>query len=283
MQLSFVVPTPLQYFSALVQSGDSLPLLETAASIAQDEYPDLDMQSVLGEVDELLARLKRRIAPDAPPLQTLRLLNHFFFREVSFGGNVNHYDDPGNSYIHRVLKTRRGIPISLAVLWMELAQGVGLHASGVNFPGHFLVKVSLPKGQVVIDPFSGQSLGREDLSERLEALRPRPSMSLEDEPPLGLYLQAAEPREVIARMLRNLKHIHRAQEDWGRMIGVENRLIVLLPDAWSEYRDRGLAHAEQGRSAHAVHDLETYLVNTDETQDLQAIAGRVAELRRHGL
>ena len=105
MQLSFVVPTPLQYFSSLVQSGDSLPILETAASIAQDEYPDLDMQSVLGEVDELLARLKRRIAPDAPPLQTLRLLNQYFFRELSFGGNVNHYDDPGNSYIHRVLKT----------------------------------------------------------------------------------------------------------------------------------------------------------------------------------
>ena len=282
MQLSFVVPTPLQYFSSLVQSGDSLPLLETAACIAQDEYPDLDMQSVLGEVDELLARLKRRIAPDAPPLQTLRLLNQYFFRELSFAGNVNHYDDPGNSYIHRVLKTRRGIPISLAVLWMELAQGVGLSVSGVGFPGHFLVKVSLPKGQVVIDPFTGQSLGREELSERLDAFRPSPSAPIEEEVPLGLYLQAAAPREIIARMLRNLKHIHRSQEDWGRMIGVENRLIILLPDAWSEYRDRGLAHAEQGRCAHAVHDLETYLVNTDETQDVQAIAGRVAELRRNG-
>lgn len=283
MQLSFVVPTPLQYFSALVQSGDSLPLLETAASIAQDDYPALDMQGVLAEVDELLARLKRRIAPDAPPLQTLRLLNQYFFRELSFGGNVNHYDDPGNSYIHRVLKTRRGIPISLAVLWMELAQGVGLNVSGVGFPGHFLIKVSLPKGQVVIDPFTGQSLGREELSERLDAFRPRPSTPMEDDVPLGLYLQAAAPREIIARMLRNLKHIHRTQEDWDRMIGVENRLITLLPDAWSEYRDRGLAHAEQGRSAHAVHDLETYLGNTDETQDVLAIAGRVAELRRNGM
>lgn len=282
MQLSYTVPTPLEYFSALVQSGDSLPLLETAASIAQDDYPDLDMQGVLGEVDELVARLKRRIAPDAAPMQSLRLLNHYFFRELSFGGNVNHYDDPGNSYIHRVLKTRRGIPISLAVLWMELAQGVGLRVSGVSFPGHFLVKVNLPKGQVVIDPFTGQSLSREELSERLAAFLPRTPMPVEDEVPLGLYLQAAPPREVIARMLRNLKHIHRAQEDWGRMIGVENRLITLLPDAWSEYRDRGLAHAEQGRVADAMHDLETYLINTDATQDAQAIAGRVAELRRGG-
>lgn len=283
MPLSFAVPTPLEYFGALVQGGDSLPLLETAAAIAQDEYPDLDVQSVLGEVDELLARIKRRIPRDAAPLQTLRLLNQYFFRELSFSGNVNHYDEPGNSYIHRVLKTRRGIPISLAVLWIELAQGLGLNARGIGFPGHFMVKVSLPKGQVVIDPFTGQSLGREELSERLDAFRPRPAVAFDDDVPLGLYLQAATPREIIARMLRNLKYIHRTQEDWGRMIAVENRLIVLLPDAWNEYRDRGLAHAEQGRPAKAVHDLEIYLVHTEETQDVDAIANRVAELRRGGI
>ncbi|MDB5915139.1 MAG: hypothetical protein JWP22_3814, partial [Ramlibacter sp.] len=176
--------------------------------------------------------------------------------------------------------TRRGIQISLAVLWIELAQGIGLHARGVCFPGHFMVKVNLPKGQVVIDPFTGQSLSREELSERLEPYKRRSGLIDEFEVPLGLYLQAAPPRDILARMLRNLKEIHRAQEDWQRVIAVQNRLLVLLPDAWAEYRDRGLAHAEQGHTGRAVEDLETYLVHAQESLDIDAIADRVADLRR---
>ena len=128
MLLNLTAPTPLDYFSALVQSDDHFPLLETAASLAQDEYCDLDVQQVLGDVDQLLARLKRRLPADAAPLHRLRSLNQFFFRDLSFGGNVNDYCDPDNSYLNVVLRTRRGIQISLAVLWIELAQGLGLHA-----------------------------------------------------------------------------------------------------------------------------------------------------------
>ena len=123
MLLNLTVPTPLEYFSSLVQSDDDFPLLEAAASLAQDEYTELDVQQVLGDVDQLRARLKRRIPADAAPLQRLRALNQFFFRDLSFGGNVNDYCDPDNSYLNVVLRTRRGIQISLAVLWIELAQG----------------------------------------------------------------------------------------------------------------------------------------------------------------
>jgi regulator of sirC expression with transglutaminase-like and TPR domain len=280
MPLNFEVPTPLEYFRSLVQDDDHLPLLEAAACIAQDEYPDLDVQQVLGDVDQLLARLRRRLPADAAPLQRLRALNQFFFRDLSFGGNVNDYCDPDNSYLNVVLRTRRGIQISLAVLWIELAQGLGLHARGVCFPGHFMVKVNLPKGQVVIDPFTGQSLSREELSERLEPYKRRSGLVDDFEVPLGLYLQAAPPRDIIARMLRNLKEIHRAQEDWQRLIAVQDRLLVLLPDAWAEYRDRGLAHAEQGHAALAVLDLETYLIHAQDSLDIDAIADRVADLRR---
>jgi regulator of sirC expression with transglutaminase-like and TPR domain len=164
MTFTFQVPTALEYFESLVRSDDHFPLLEAAASLAQDEYPELDVQQVLGDVDQLLARLKRRLPADAAPLARLRALNQFFFNDLNFGGNVNDYYDPDNSYLNAVLRTRRGIPISLAVLWMELAQGLGLHARGVGFPGHFMLKVTLPKGQVVIDPFTGKSLSREELS-----------------------------------------------------------------------------------------------------------------------
>ena len=280
MTIHFEQPTPVDYFASLVQSDEQFPLLEAAASLAQDEYPELDIQQVLGDVDQLLARVKRRVPADAPPLQRLRTLNQFFFRERSFGGNVNDYYDADNSYLNAVLRTRRGIPISLGVLWMELAQGMGLHARGVGFPGHFMVKVNLPRGQVVIDPFNGQSLSREELAERLEPYKRRSGLVDEFDVPLGLYLQASPPREIIARMLRNLKEIHRSQQDWTRLVAVLDRLIILLPQAWPEYRDRGLAWASMGESARAVPDLEIYLAQANDALDLDSIAERVAQLRR---
>ena len=280
MQFDYLAPTPLAYFGSLVQSDDGFPLLEAVACLAQDEYPDLDVQQVLGDVDQLLARLKRRIPADAAPLQKLRTLNQFFFHDLNFRGNLNNYYDPDNSFLNVVLRTRCGIPISLAVVWLELAQGLGLAARGVGFPGHFLVKVNLPKGQVVIDPMDGQSLSREQLAERLEPFRRRTGLVDEFEVPLGLYLQAAPPRDILARVLRNLKEIHRAQADWPRCVAVLDRLIVLLPQAWAEHRDRGLAHVELGHHALALEDLETYLRNVEEGLDIDAITTRVAQLRR---
>ena len=278
--IDFSEPTPLRYFAALVAEDAQLPLLEAAVSIAQDEYPDLSVQEVLGDVDQLLARARRRCPSDADPLQRLRVLNQFFFRDLGFGGNVNNYYDPDNSHLNAVLKTRRGIPISLGLMWLELAQGLGLDACGVNFPGHFMVKISLPHGQVVIDPFNGQSLSREELSERLEPYKRRHGLVDDFDVPVGLYLQAAPPRDILARMLRNLKEIHRTQEDWLRLIAVQDRLLVLLPDAWAEYRDRGLAWAEMGDVALAAEDLAVYLEHASDALDRDAIRTRLEELRR---
>ncbi len=162
--------THLSYFASLVQSDEQFPLLEAAASLAQDEYPECDVQQVLADVDQMLARLKRRLAPDASALHRLKILNRLFFEELGFQGNVNHYHDPDNSFLNAVLQTRRGIPISLSVIWLELAQAIGLQAKGVSFPGHFLVKINLTypnEGLVVLDVFAGRSLTREDLLERL--------------------------------------------------------------------------------------------------------------------
>jgi len=280
MTLHFDAPTPLQYFATLVAEDEAFPLLEAAASIAQDEYPDGDVQQVLDSVDQLAQRLRRRLSPDADPLQRLRMLNQFFFKDLGFAGNVNHYHDPDNSYLHVVLRTRRGIPISLAVLWLELAQGLRLKAHGINFPGHFLVKVNLPAGQVVIDPFTGESLSREGLSERLLPYQQRQGLVGEFEVPMGLYLQSAAPRDILARMLRNLKDLHRAQGDASHLLAVQERLVVLLPDHWPELRDRGLAHAELGNTREAVADLEHYCAHTDDTLDRELMQQRLTALRR---
>ena len=280
MNLSLTAPSPLDYFTALVERDIEFALFEAAISLAQDEYPDVDVQSVLNEVDHLQARVRRRIAADTGPVQKLRVLNQFFFQDLGFAGNVNNYYDPDNSFIHILLHTRRGIPITLAVLWMELAHGLGLSVRGVGFPGHFLVKVNLPMGQVVIDPIDGKSLSREELSERLEPYRQRSGLIDEFETPLGLYLQTAPSRDIIARMLRNLKEIHKSHSDWPRLLAVQERLIVLMPEAWNEYRDRGLAHAQLGHTEQALSDLECYLVHADEHVNLDAIADWVDALRR---
>lgn len=280
MTMQYAVPSALGYFATLVQADEHFPLLEAAICLAHDEYPELDAQQVLGEVDQWLAALRYRIPADAPALYRLRVLNQFFFQDLHFAGNVNDYYDPANSYLNQVLRTRRGIPISLAVLWLELAQGLGLAARGVSFPGHFLVRVNLPQGQVLIDPFSGESLSREELAERLEPYRQRHGLPDGDELPLGTFLQVAMPRDIIARMLRNLKEIHRARRDWSRLAAVHDRLLVLLPESWDEYRDRGLTRVELGRAREAVQDLETYLVHAAQQPDAHDITKRLIALRR---
>jgi regulator of sirC expression with transglutaminase-like and TPR domain len=280
--LPLLPPTALDYFTSLVADDESLPLLETAIAIAQHEYPLLDTQSTLAEIDALAARLKNRMAPDAMPMQRLRLLNRFFFQELGFSGNVNDYYDPRNSYVHAVLETRRGIPISLALLYVELATQVGLEAHGIAFPGHFLARVRMPQGDIVIDPFTGQSMSRDALDALLVPHRRQLPFSGHGEPPFGTFLRTAEPRQVIARMLRNLKEIFRSGQDSARLLGVAERLVILLPEAWEERRDRGLVHAALGARLPAMADLAGYLEHAPDAPDRPAIRKRLAELGHDG-
>jgi regulator of sirC expression with transglutaminase-like and TPR domain len=280
--LPLLPPTALDYFAALVAEDASLPLLEAAVAIAQHDFPRLDVQSTLAEIDTLAARLKRRLAADAAPMQRLRLLNRYFFQELGFSGNVNDYYDPRNSYVHCVLETRRGIPITLALLYVELANQIGLDACGVSFPGHFLAKVHMPQGEIVIDPFTGQSMSRDALDALLVPYRRRGAKGALAEAPLGSFLQPARPREVIARMLRNLKEVFRSSQDAARLLAVAERLVILLPDAWEERRDRGLVHAALGARFPAMADLAGYLEHAPDAPDRPAIRKRLAELGHDG-
>jgi regulator of sirC expression with transglutaminase-like and TPR domain len=166
------------------------------------------------------------------------------------------------------------------LLYIEMATQVGLSASGVSFPGNFLVKLRMPRGEVVLDPFSGQSLSREELDERLQPYRRQRGLVGDFEAPLGLFLQSAPPRDVIARLLRNLKEIHRSASDLPRLLAVLDRLVILLPTAWEERRDRGLARAEIGRDDLAAEDIAAYLEQRGDAADAPALRERLRELRR---
>jgi len=278
--LHFEAPTVLEYFAALVADDATLPVLEAAVAVTQDEMPDLDVQGVLAQIDSLADRLCRRIPADAAPLQRLRLLNRYFFQELGFAGNVNDYYDPCNSYLPEVLKTRRGIPLTLALLYIELATQAGLRAHGVSFPGHFLVKLRLPRGEVIIDPFNGQSLSRDELDERLQPLRMEQGLTGDDEVPLGLFLQAAPPREVVARLLRNLREIHRAADDLERLAAVLRRLVILLPGAWDERRELALLLADLGHHGPAADELAVCLQQRPSASDADGLRRLLAAWRR---
>ena len=268
---------PLDYFAALVQQDDAIPLFEAALSIAQDEDPALDLTACMVELDKLAIQLKRRLPSDVGQIPKLRLLNQFFYQELGFAGNVNDYYDPNNSYLHKVLLSRRGIPISLAVIYMELAQQVGLNVRGISFPGHFLMKLSVKNGDIILDPLNGASLSREELEERLEPyfLQPQDSASL----PMASLLEDAQPRVILVRMLRNLKALYAEQPRWQQFLNVQQRLVVLLPDEISERRDRGLAFANLDCPQAALQDLEAYLVRYPDASDAELLRDRLSDLR----
>jgi len=276
--MKFALPTPLEHFATLVAEDEGLNLLEAAASLAQDEEPHLDIQAVLARVDELGRRLRERLPAETVPAERLRQLTRFFHGELGFAGNLNNYYAAENSYIHRVLETRRGIPITLAVLLLELAEHAGLRASGVAFPGHFLVKCRMGLGEIVIDPFTGSPMSSTRLDELLAVYRQGSELPSDLELPLEFFLRAASKRQILARMLRNLKEVHRAARDLPRQLAVHHRLVVLLPDDAAERRDRGLVLEALGNAVAAVDDFGFYLSRQPDAPDASAVQARRARL-----
>jgi regulator of sirC expression with transglutaminase-like and TPR domain len=241
----------LDYFGTLVAEDDSLPLTEAALSLAQDAYPDLDLQGTLAEIDELVVRLQRRMPADADIKQKVGILNRFFFRELGFGSNLNDYYDPDNSHLNVVLKRRRGIPISLAVLYLEMAEQIGVPVR------------SLSESEMVemLEPYvasAGESVSR--------ALR--------------MLLQPATRREIIARMLGNLKSTYLQTERWQRLLAVQQRLVILLPESIEEIRDRGFAYARLDYLRPALEDLERYLGDRPDADDATVVESQLHELRQ---
>ncbi|MBC7413384.1 MAG: tetratricopeptide repeat protein [Herminiimonas sp.] len=272
-----MTPTSLDYFASLVREDTSILLFEAALSLGLDVEPVLDLSAPQMELDTLALKLRQRLPSDAPSMQKLRMLNHFFYQELGFCGNVNDYYHPDNSYLHRVISTRRGIPISLAMVYIELAQQIGLQIRGISFPGHFLMKLSMQSGDVILDPFNGSSLSREELEERLEPfVAPRPDGV---EPTLGAYLQPAPARDILVRMLGNLKAVFMEQNDWRRLLAVHERLVILLPNDIGERRDRGLAYERLQCPQAALQDLEWYLAQKPYAADADTLRRKLPALR----
>jgi len=268
----------LDYFASLVAEDEHFPLTEASIAIGQHAFPDLVVQHVFDELDVLVEKLKHRITSEMAGIQKLQILKNYFYKELGFGPNRNDYYDPNNSYIHTVLETRRGIPISLALIFMEMGQQIGLNIKGVSFPNHFMVRLSLPQGEVILDPLTGTSLSKQELQEMLDPYLDAQGYRGEYQLPLSAFLRSSSPREILSRFLRNLKAIYTQQERWERLLGIQQRLVILLPDAIEEIRDRGLALAQLDYIRPAIEDMQKYLDESQDATDSDEIRAQIIQL-----
>ena len=268
----------LDYFTSLVAEDEHLPLTEATVAVAQHAYPDLDVQGVLDQIDQWGNKLKQRITPDTPPIQRLQLLKHFFYNELGFGPNPNDFYAPENSYLHQIIENRRGIPISLAILMMELGQQIGLNIRGVSFPNHFMMRISLQQGEIIMDPLNGESLSKNQLQEMLDPYLDAKGYRGELSLPLNIFLRASSSREILSRFMRNLKMIYSEDERWERLLGIQERLVILLPDSTEEVRDRGLIFAQLEYVRPAIADLHRYLSEMPGAEDAADIREHIATL-----
>ena len=272
-------PYPLPDWNALAAYGDDeLPLLDTALLIARDEYPQLDA----GQYADTLQRYARELAPripdDAEVPAKLTAINRYLFEEQGFAGNTAQYDDPRNSYVNEVFDRKLGIPISLALVQIELSRRLGLPLDGISFPGHFLVRLPVDGGILVMDPYNrGRPVSAEELKER--ALPHLDGQSLDDNQ-LVQILAPATHRMILARMLRNLKGLYLERADWERLARTADRLLKVSPDAAEAWRDRGLAYHELGYAKGAREDLARYLQMLPQADDGEAVRSILVELGR---
>ena len=195
---------------------EDVSLAEGALWIAASEYPGLAIDDYLACLHDMAAKLRGRLRADIAIADKLMALNHYLFDELGFSGNSDDFYDPRNSFLNEVIERRVGIPITLGVIYIEIGRRIGLGLHGVSFPGHFLVKCALRDGVVVLDPYSrGVSLDADELQQRLRAAG---SPGDVDGAILAHLLGAASNKEVLGRMLRNLKGIYVERADWLRAL-----------------------------------------------------------------
>lgn len=255
---------------------EEIPLFSSALLIARDEYPQLADADYEARLRQYSRRLRKVVNRDDAPATQLRSLNNFLFDELGFSGDNQDYYDPRNSYLNDVLDRRLGNPISLAVVQMELARRLGVPLQGVSFPGHFLVRLPLDEGIVVLDPFQkGRSLDAAELRRRARTHLETQDI---DDQRLARMLEPASHRAILSRMLRNLKAVYCEREQWDKALRCCDRLLTLDSHQPGEYRDRGQFYLKLDHVRAASEDLRRYLALMPQAEDADGIAMQLAEL-----
>ena len=255
---------------------EALPLLPTALLIARDEYPQLDPAAydrvLQAHADHLRVEVE---AIGEWPLKVAAINNHLF-NEVGYSGDNDEYYDPRNSYLNEVFERRLGNPISLALVQIEVSRRLGLPLEGISFPGHFLVRLPVEDGVLIMDPFNGgRPLGVDELRERA---RSNLGGETPDDSVLAQILDPAPHRAILMRMLRNLHGVYAERGEWDRAARSPDRILKLAPEQADAVRDRGLAYLQLEHLAGARTDLARYLKMEPDAADAITIRERLIEL-----
>jgi regulator of sirC expression with transglutaminase-like and TPR domain len=269
------VPRCRAAFAQAINRPDSLiNLAEAALLIAQEEYPALDIGAYLRRLDRMAEAARPRTGAATNPRRFLDGLNDYLFRREGFRGNTESYYDPRNSFLNEVLDRRTGIPITLAVVYLELARRLGMPLLGVGMPGHFLVKYAGSDDEIVIDPFGGGAmLSPADCQRILDQLY---SGRVAFEPRM---LAPVGSRHILTRMLNNLKGIFLGANQYDKAFAVVDKLLLLHPDSPCDLRDRGLLAGQLKRYSEATADLDRYLRLVPQAEDRDLIREHLRSIR----
>jgi regulator of sirC expression with transglutaminase-like and TPR domain len=253
----------------------AVPLAESALLMACEEYPQLEISPYLDRLDQIADFVRPKLKPAGSPLDTIDAINDVLFGVVGFRGNTENYDDPRNSFFNDVLERRVGIPITLSAVYLEIARRVSFPISGVGMPGHFLVKYADRSQEIFLDPFnSGQILSKEDCAQRFaEMFGGTPEFS-------ERMLAIASPRQMLFRMLNNLKAIYMKAQAYEKSLAMVDMMLLADPEAVEQYRDRGILEVQLRRFHEAVRDFERYVEGAPNSKDRPQVEEHLKDLRR---
>jgi regulator of sirC expression with transglutaminase-like and TPR domain len=276
------MPRAQQELAALAQTPDAaIDLPRAALAISGLFQPGLDVELHLRRLEGLCIAAVANVPRGAGLTDRVRALNRFLFDQEGFGGNLADFYDPRNSFLDQVLERRTGIPISLSLVYVEVARQVGIPAFGVGFPGHFLVRIGDGDTLLVLDPFSrGASLDLDDLDRRLDEVYGNGNLTVAANPS---FLRPATRRETLARMLTNLKAIFLRGGDLAQALIAADALLSFNPDSAYDLRDRGLIYRELGYAPAAAADLQRYCQVSDDGEEIAGLRPVLAELEAAGV
>ncbi len=270
---------PYQEYRGVVEQPETtLDLSRAALAIARPEYPQLDVGAYLGRIDALASEVdKHRTGGESDLHRSIAALNYILFQKHGYRGNRDEYFDARNSFLNEVIDRRTGIPITLCILYMEVGQRIGLPLLGVGFPGHFLVKYLDDHQEIVIDPFNGGDIKTTDSLRQLLA---------------GLYgnrlawnarlLDPVTKRQILRRMLNNLKFIYLKQRDFAKALAALDRMMIAEPNLAEDLRDRGAIYQALEYFPQAKADFESYLQLAPDAPDAAEVRAQLADLAMRG-
>ena len=248
------------------RADDKINLAKASLFYAQAEYPDLDVEKYLNILDAMAKDITDRLPEERYPLKVIKTINDYFFNLLGYKGNSKNYYDPRNSFLNDVLDRRTGIPITLSVIYLEIAKRLNFPMSGVGMPGHFLIRPTFESSGIFVDVFNrGEILFKEDCAAKLEQLYQKPV------PLKPQFLANVSNRHILVRMLTNLKYIYLSSNQLSKALDIISGILMLFPDNPKELRDRGLIYYQLDRPQQAYQDLEYYLAILPNAEDATII------------